>query len=319
MTDFLKTNVDFRKNFIRGAARLIITDMSVGFMTKLSDQIVMTTVGNVSEVQTITITGTPTAGTFTLSYKGYTTSAIPFNATAAVVDAALEQLGSIGGGNVTTAGGPGPATAWTVTFAGSLANQAVPLITPDSTLLTGGTTPLVTVTRTTPGVGLYDAKAGCTDLGATKGGITVARNNSEETFSVDQINSDILSLPTAWEMSVSSSVAQNDIDMLQYLWEGGAITFDSATGERTLPLGAPTSYRQKRLTVFFQRPSLDGGVTVGLIRAYAFRITQRSATESSIVHNREGDQATIPFTWKCLADSTVGDQNARFGSIIDQA
>jgi hypothetical protein len=140
------------------------------------------------------------------------------------------------------------------------------------------------------------------------------RNNAEETFDVDQIQADIMSMPTAWEMSVASQIAQADIDTIQYLWEGGTITVDVTTGERTLPLGTPTVYRQKRLCVLFQRQSTDGGVTAGAIRAYCFRITQRTPQESSIVHNKTGDQVSIPFTWRCIADSTVQDLNARFGS-----
>jgi hypothetical protein len=286
---------------------------------RLSDVIRMTAATNANEVQTISITGAPTGGTFTLSFKGYTTPGIAWNATAAAVQAQLEALSSIGTTNVVVTGGPGPATPWVVTFQNSLGFQAVPLLTASSTGLTGGTTPLVSVARTTPGIGLYDAMPNYTDLGATKGGVTIARNNAEETFDVDQIQADIMSMPTAWEMSVASQVAQADIDMIQYLWEGGTITLDVATGERTLPLGTPGSYRQKRLVVLFQRQSTDGGVTAGFVRAYAFRITTRSPQESSIVHNKAGEQVSIPFTWRCIADSTVQDLNARFGSIIDQA
>lgn len=314
---FNKTNIDLKRNFIRGAARLVIADMTTPFAIRLSDVIRTTTAGQANEVQTATITGAPAGGTFKLSYKGYTTPGIAYNATGATVQAALEALSSVGTtGVVVTGAAGGP---YVVTFQNQLGLQSVPLLNPDSSLLTGGTTPLVTVARTTPGVGQYDATANYTDLGATKGGITVMRNNSEEVFSVDQIQADIMSIPTAWEMSVSASVAQVDIDMIQYLWEGGAISLDVTTGERTLPMGTPSAYRQKRLVVLFQRASTDGGVTAGAIRAYAMRITQRSPQESSFVHNREGDQATIPFTWKCIADQTVTDENARFGSIIDQA
>lgn len=313
-------NVDLRKNFIRGAARLVVADMTTAFPQKNSDVIRMTGT-NTSEVQTLSITGTPTGGTFVLSFKGYTTSPIAYNATAAAVQTALEVLSSVGAGGIVATGGPLPATAVTLTFSNQLGGQSVPLITTASTNLTGGTTPAVVVTRTTSGVGLYDAVGGWAagDLGATKGGITITRNNSEETFDVDQIQADIMSLPTAWEMTVAASVAQADIDMIQYLWEGGTITLDATTGERTLPLGTPQVYRQRRLVVLFQRQSFDGGVTAGLIRMYAFRITQRSPQDSSIVHNKTGDQVSIPFTWRALADTNVTDPYARFGSIIDQA
>jgi hypothetical protein len=317
MTDFLKTNIDFRKNFLRGAARLVIADMTTAVATKISDTIHTTTVGQANEVQTATINGAPTGGTFTLAFKGYSTTAIPYDAAAAAVQAALELLANIGSGGVAvtgSAGGP-----YTITFQNQLGYQSVTSLVANSASLTGGTTPSVAIAVTTPGTGIYETQADYQDLGATKGGITISRNNSEETFSVDQIKADILSLPNAWEMSVSASMAQVDIDMIQYLWEGGTISLDVSTGERTLPLGTPTAYRQKRLVVMFQRPSLDGGVTVGLIQAWVFRITQRSPTDSSVVFNREGDQSTVPFTWKTIADQTVTDEYARFGHILDQA
>lgn len=308
---------DFQRDFVRGAARLIYADLTKPFPTVLSDMIYTTSASNTNEVQSIASTGTPTGGTFTLSFKGYTTAPIAYNASAAVIDAALEALSSVGTNGVTCAGGPLP-TAVTVTFTNQLGNTNVPSLTANFSGLTGGTTPTVTVGTTTPGVGLYDVKSGWVDLGPTLGGITVARNNQEQTFSVDQIQADIQTLPTGWEMSASASVSRNDIDTLQYLWEGGAITVDATTGERTLPLGAPTVYRQRRLGVLFQRQSTDGGVTAGGIRAYCFRLTQRSPQDSNQVFNKEGAQVTTPFTWKALADTTIADENARFGAVIDQ-
>lgn len=102
-----------------------------------------------SEVQTITITGTPTGGTFTLTYEGQTTAPIAFNANAAAVLAALIALSTIGSGNVTVGGGPGPGTPWTVTGAGLFAGIDLTTLTADGSLLTGGTSPAVAVTTTT--------------------------------------------------------------------------------------------------------------------------------------------------------------------------
>ena len=45
-----------------------------------------------NEVQTISITGSPTGGTFTLSFAGQTTAPIAYNASAATVVAALQAL-----------------------------------------------------------------------------------------------------------------------------------------------------------------------------------------------------------------------------------
>lgn len=311
--------VDLSKNFIRGAARLLVADLTTAFPTVLDDVIRMPTTSQ-NEVQSLATSGTPTGGTFTLTFKGYTTGPIAYNAAAAAVQSALEALATVGTGGIVASGGPLP-TAVTLTFSNQLGGDSQPLVTTTSSL-TGGTTPAAAVTRTTAGFGQFSAQSSWTDLGATKGGITVVRNNAEEAFDVDQIYADILNLPTTWEMSVQASCARNDLDLLQYLWEGGSITTNSAptTGaERTLPLGTPSAYRQRRLCVFFQRVSLDGGVTAGKIRAYCFRITQRTAQESSQTFNKTGDQTLIPFTWRAMPDQNVVDRNSRFGAVIDQA
>jgi hypothetical protein len=105
--------------------------------------------GRVAEVQTVTITGTPTGGTFTLTLEGGTTAAIAFNATAAAVQAALEALPAVDPGSVTVAGGPGPGTAYTVTF--NTGGGDVAQMTASGASLTGGTSPAVGVTTTTAG------------------------------------------------------------------------------------------------------------------------------------------------------------------------
>lgn len=104
-----------------------------------------------NEQQTFTITGTPTGGTFTLTFGGQTTGNIAYNATAAVVQAALEALSSIKAGNVIVTGGALPGAAVVVNFVNDLGKQNVGALTFDLTSLTGGT-PAATVVETTPGV-----------------------------------------------------------------------------------------------------------------------------------------------------------------------
>lgn len=104
-----------------------------------------------SEVQTVTVTGTPTGGTFTLTYEDQTTAGIAFDAVAADVVTALEALSNIGAGNVTGTGGPLPGAAVVITFAGDLAGTDVALMTADASGLIGGTDPDVTVSATTEG------------------------------------------------------------------------------------------------------------------------------------------------------------------------
>lgn len=102
-----------------------------------------------AEVQTVTITGTPTGGTFTLSFGGQTTSALAHNSTATTVQDALRNLDNVGTNNVTVTGGPGPGTPYVVTFGTSQGN--VPQMTA-AHAFTGGTSPNIAVTTTTPGV-----------------------------------------------------------------------------------------------------------------------------------------------------------------------
>jgi hypothetical protein len=104
-----------------------------------------------SEVQSVTITGTPTGGTFTLSFDGTTTAPIAYNAPAATVQAALLALPSLRAGDVVvtgSAGGP-----YTLTFGGDFSAEDVTALTASAGGLTGGTTPAIVIATPTPGVG----------------------------------------------------------------------------------------------------------------------------------------------------------------------
>ena len=104
------------------------------------------------EVQTLTTTGSPTGGTFRLTFRGAATANIAYNAAASVVQAALELLPTIGTAGVTCAGGALP-TGVTITFDGTdLADTDVPLIGLDDAL-TGGSSPTTVIVETTKGVG----------------------------------------------------------------------------------------------------------------------------------------------------------------------
>jgi len=110
-------------------------------------------IAGTNEIQTITVTGTPTGGSFKLRFRGQTTATIAYNATSAAVDTALEALSLIGVGGVVSAGGPLPGTPITMTFsAAPYAGTNVPPVSVVAKALTGGTTPDVTVSASTPGV-----------------------------------------------------------------------------------------------------------------------------------------------------------------------
>jgi hypothetical protein len=98
-----------------------------------------------NEAQSVTITGAPTGGTFTLTWSGQTTAAIAYNASASVVESRLEALSNTNPGDVTVtgpAGGP-----WIVTFQ---TGTDVAQMTATSSL-TGGTSPAVAVATTQAG------------------------------------------------------------------------------------------------------------------------------------------------------------------------
>lgn len=102
------------------------------------------------ERQSVTLTGSPTGGDFTLTYSGQTTGAIAFDATAATVQAALWALSNIGNGDVRVTGAAGGP--WTVQFTNALGAQNVATMTASGAGLTGGTTPGVSIAVVNEGV-----------------------------------------------------------------------------------------------------------------------------------------------------------------------
>jgi hypothetical protein len=104
-----------------------------------------------NEVQTVTITGSPTGGTFTLSFDGQTTAPIAYNAASTAVQSALEALSNLDPGDAAVSGSAGGP--YTVTFQGRYAGFNVPQLVGDGTALTGGTSPSVQVATTAPGTG----------------------------------------------------------------------------------------------------------------------------------------------------------------------
>jgi len=164
---------------------------------------------------------------------------------------------------------------------------------------------------TASGGSQYDAQAGWEELGATKGGVTLSTNHTEETLSVDQIFGDIYSAPTAWEASVQTALAEMTLEHLQIAWEGSDITVNG-DAERVFGFGQPDEYTQRRLAILFKNARTDK------IRATVVRIAQLQPVESSIVYNREGDQMTIPVQFKALADTSIDDVRSRYFVTYEQ-
>lgn len=155
----------------------------------------------------------------------------------------------------------------------------------------------------------FDAMTGWNDLGATKGGITVTHNNTEETFDVDQILTDIDTRPVSYEQSVSTQLAEMTLERLQVAWEGGAIS--TSGGFRSMGVGEPATYVKKRLAVLYQKAN-------GKLRAHVYRQVTKSPAESSLAFAKTGEQQSVAVRFRALADTSIADQYTRTQVIFDQ-
>lgn len=189
----LTCNVTDVKGHVRGPARVVITGGTVsdqrfaiygiqGRDTVSGSSLVIrgpemgtsgysgSIVSHTNEVQTITQSGTITAGSFALSLDGVSATAAnaAYNVGTADLDTYVETIPNIGSGGVTVSGGPLPGTAGTITFGGTLAGCNVSPLVVDNTGLTGGSYVVATVTPGTAGyvtAALYDSPTTICDSG----------------------------------------------------------------------------------------------------------------------------------------------------------
>lgn len=106
-----------------------------------------------NEVQTITVSGTPTGGTFILNVMGQAVT-LNFDDTSTEVQTAINAaLAVLGTGHTVGVSGSGfPGNAATVTFSGAqVSARDIPVMTLTTNSLTGGTDPDVALATTTPG------------------------------------------------------------------------------------------------------------------------------------------------------------------------
>jgi hypothetical protein len=102
--------------------------------------------GGLNDTQTISISGTPTAGSFVLSFNGQLSAAISYNATAAQVQTALNNSVLLNG-NINCGGGPLPASPVSVNFFNRLGLSPQPVMLVATNSLNAGV-PVVTHTTT---------------------------------------------------------------------------------------------------------------------------------------------------------------------------
>lgn len=130
-------------------ARLMSVTLSPGTYLKGARLAQITTA--TAQVQTLTIGGSPTGGTYTIVGNGTATGNLAYNANAATIQAAIRGLGGVYAGVVVAGSGP-----FTITFPTTLGDVTVLTTT---AALTGGSTPTATIADTTPGVGPLKAWA----------------------------------------------------------------------------------------------------------------------------------------------------------------
>lgn len=122
--------------------------ISLGISTTFAQGAWLAEVTGTNAIQTVTVNNTPSAGTFTLTFNGYTTTPLAYNISAANMLIALQLLPSIdlNGCTVTLSG-----SAYTITFTNQQGAMVQPVIMADGSLLIGAGAS-VTVVNTTPGV-----------------------------------------------------------------------------------------------------------------------------------------------------------------------
>jgi hypothetical protein len=158
-----------------------------------------------SAVQSVNVPASVTGGTFTLTFNGKTTPALPFNASAAEVQSALVALSSVGEGsviinnvsvtgpNVEVTGGPGASAPYAVTFAKYLSNTPVPTISANSSNLAGGSASVSVATAGISGYEVCDVKANPTDVcqAGDNGLVQAGALLGPEGVAVDQANGNL--------------------------------------------------------------------------------------------------------------------------------
>lgn len=99
-----------------------------------------------SERQSVSLSGGPWGGTFTLTYGGQTTAAVDWDATADELRLALEALSNLIPGDVSCSGGPLPNASIQVTFKSAFGN--VPVMSGNGASLKNA---VITITQIVPG------------------------------------------------------------------------------------------------------------------------------------------------------------------------
>lgn len=187
----------------------------------------------VSEVQTVTLNGSPSSGTFYLRFGMARTSALAYNISSADLQTALRALPTIGATGVTVSGSDGGP--FTVTFALSGPQPYIESDSVEDNLLVG-TSPTVSIAKTTVGVlaGSVAAWSGSKladpttgpSVSATTGGTNAVGLYLAQMAWITALGETLPSLPVAVVVPDSTN------DRIRFAAINAAGTPDEATGIR---------------------------------------------------------------------------------------
>lgn len=244
-------------------------------------------VAGTNEVQTVTLSGTPGAGTFTLSYGSETTGPIAYNASATDVDTALEALTGIPAGGVTCTGGALPGTLVTITFGGSLAyTNVAEFIINDNGLK-------VIVTETTPGVTATNEVQSVSLTGSPHGGTATLTYDGQTTGAI-AYNADNSTIQTA--LIALSNLAPGDVVVTGGPWPAAVIVTFGGTLAATNVVAITGS-----------GTGLNNGiVTHSSLDPIIFTVTTANSGPSDILVLANWSDETLPVA----GDTVVADQGS---------
>ena len=246
------------------------------------------------EVQLITYTATtgtnvPDGGTFTISFEGYTTTALPYTASANAVRDALRLLPSIGALGVSVTVAAGPPRVYTVTFdGGNMLKRAWPMMTTTSSLLQIAHVVTAVVSESATGVN-------ATGLGSLPGKQLLRTDNGAWYYNSGTALAPVWSATAAAAATTSSAAELNFND---------GPTAGVTMASKTAVLGA-----NKELDEFHTAALYLGAAAGTLITATAAEINAKVAAAGHAADGL-GVLGVARFTYDPTADNAMRTQAA---------
>jgi hypothetical protein len=158
----------------------------------------------------------------------------------------------------------------------------------------------------------YDAQTGWNDLGATKGGVNLQAEFSEEVTEIDYETQQIISYPQVTQINVSTNISEATLENLQFVLGGSDIQDNEPIDERTISIGTPRPI-VRRLAILIKNSFSEDD----LIRAFIFKRAIAFGSQSTFSLNKTGDNITYPISWKCLPDKDERYVHRQIMSVIE--